>query len=44
MNVKLTDTQLKIPITAIEDKTGVTLRMSLMTLGLTEMICLMNYY
>ena len=41
VNVKLSDTQLKKLKTAVKNKTGTTLRMSLKCS--MEMICLMNY-
>ena len=41
VNVKLSDTQLKKLKTAVKNKTGTTLRISLKIL--VEMICLMNY-
>ena len=39
INFKLSDTQLKKLKTAVKNKTGATLRISVM-----EMICHMNYY
>ena len=42
VNVKLTDKQLKKPKTAVENKTGRTLRISLKCL--MDMICLLNCY
>ena len=42
VNVKLSDTQLQKLKTAVRDKTGTTLRISLKMF--MEMICHMNYY
>ena len=42
VNIKLSDTQLKQLETAVQNKTGTTLRMSLK--WLMEMVCLFNYY
>ena len=42
VNVKLSDRQLKQLKTAVKNKKGAALRMSLKML--MEMICLMNYY
>ena len=42
VSVKLTDMQLKKLKTAVKNKTGTTLRMSLKMID--ENICLMNYY
>ena len=44
VNVKLLDTQLEKLKTAVKDKTGTTLRISLKMLMLMEMICHINYY
>ena len=44
VNIKLTDTQLKRLKTALKNKTGTTLRISLKILSGVGMIYLMNYY
>ena len=44
VNIKLTDTQLKMLKTALKNKTGTTRRISLKILSGVGMIYLMNYY